>query len=135
MTIDPWTPHAVEFVVDLDRPELAVSPWAGHRWFAYDLVRWAGPAKIVELGTHYGCSFFAFCQAAQDARSACEIMAVDTWEGEEHSGRYSEEVYEFFTRTLERRFAAVNARVQRSTKPTGNIVHLTDRLLERIGRV
>ncbi|MEM9563607.1 MAG: class I SAM-dependent methyltransferase [Actinomycetota bacterium] len=114
MTDRPWIPNEVEFVADFDRPELATSPWAGHRWFGYDLVRWMQPMKIVELGTHYACSFFAFCQALQDDRSNAEVMAVDTWEGEEHSGRYGEEVYDFVARTLEHRFATVNARLQRS---------------------
>lgn len=114
ITRSPWTPHAVEFVTDLDRPELAVSPWGGHRWFGYDLVRWAKPDRIVELGTHYGCSYFAFCQALLADQSNCEAIAIDTWEGEEHSGLYGEEVFQFFTKTLERRFAGVNTRVQRS---------------------
>lgn len=114
MTTRTWTPHEVEFVTDFDRPELAVSPWSGHRWFGYDLVRWAEPSRIVELGTHYGCSFFAFCQALQDGRSDAEVMAIDTWEGEEHSGRYGEEVFDFVTSTIERRFASVNTRIQRS---------------------
>ncbi len=42
------------------------SAWSGHRNFAYDLVRFMKPKKIVELGTHYGSSFFSFCQAVKD---------------------------------------------------------------------
>ncbi|MEL6983955.1 MAG: class I SAM-dependent methyltransferase, partial [Actinomycetota bacterium] len=114
MSQRPWIPHEVEFVSDFDRPELATSPWGGHRWFGYDLVRWAKPERIVELGTHYGCSYFAFCQALQDEQSDAELMAIDTWEGEEHSGRYGEEVFEFVTQTTEHRFATVNTRIQRS---------------------
>lgn len=110
-----WAPYTVEFHSDLDRPELAVSPWAGHRWFAYDLVRWARPRRIVELGTHYGCSFFAFCQALVDEGSDGEVVAIDTWEGEEHTGLYGEEVFTTFTTILEQRYAGANARLVRST--------------------
>ena len=111
----PWIPHDVEFFSDIDRPEYAVALWAGHRWFGYDLVRWARPRRIVELGSHYGCSFFAFCQAVQADRSDCELVAVDNWEGDEHTGHYGEEVYQTFTGVLERRFAGLDVRVQRST--------------------
>ncbi len=115
MTERPWTPYDVEFYSDIDRPDYAVALWAGHRWFGYDLVRWAKPERIVELGSHYGCSFFAFCQAVQADRSDCDLMAIDTWEGDEHTGHYDESVYHTFTTVLERRFAGLRTRVQRST--------------------
>jgi FMN phosphatase YigB (HAD superfamily) len=110
----PWIPHDVEFFADIDRPDFAVALWAGHRWFGYDLVRWARPERVVELGTHYGCSFFAFCQAALADRSDCELVAVDTWEGDGHT-IYDEDVHQVFTTILERRFATLNTRVLRST--------------------
>ncbi len=115
MTERPWIPYDVEFFSDIDRPDYAVALWAGHRWFGYDLVRWARPERIVELGSHYGCSYFAFCQAALADRSDCELVAVDTWEGDEHTGHYDETVFQTFTTVLERRFAGLRTRVQRST--------------------
>jgi GT2 family glycosyltransferase len=48
----------------------------------------------VELGTHYGTSFWSFCQAAKDEKLATELNAVDTWKGEGHAGFYGEEVFE-----------------------------------------
>ena len=36
--------------------------WAGHKFFAYDLVRNIKPKIIAELGTHYGTSFFLFAK-------------------------------------------------------------------------
>ena len=56
-------------------------PWAGHRAFAYDYVRNERPSCIVELGSYYGCSAFAFLQAMKDGGIAGSFYAVDTWEG------------------------------------------------------
>ena len=69
------------------------SAWAGHVFFAYDLVRNTKPKRIVELGTHFGHSFFSFCQAAKDEGLKTELAAVDTWKGDKHSGFYDESVY------------------------------------------
>jgi glycosyltransferase involved in cell wall biosynthesis len=68
-------------------------PWAGHKYFAYDLVANIKPKRIVELGTHYGTSLWSFSQAAKDQQIDAEIFAVDTWKGEKHSGLYGEEVF------------------------------------------
>ena len=46
----------------------------------------------MELGTHWGVSFFAFCQAVKDHNLPSQLNAVDTWQGEEHAGVYGEEV-------------------------------------------
>src|SRR6185295_4301484 len=87
-----WRLHRPRFrAAELD-PERAAGPWFGHRWVAYDLIAWGRPDVIVELGTHYGPSFFAFCQAVLDAGYPAELHAVDSWEGDEHAGRYGEEV-------------------------------------------
>lgn len=69
-------------------------PWAGHKYFAYDLVVNLKPKKIVELGTHYGTSLWSFSQAVKDNNLDTELNAVDTWEGEKHAGLYGEEVFE-----------------------------------------
>ena len=50
------------------------------------------PRTIVELGTHYGVSFFAFCQAVLDEGYPARLHAVDTWTGDPHAGEYGEEV-------------------------------------------
>lgn len=69
-------------------------PWAGHKYFAYDLISNTKPKKVVELGTHYGTSLWSFSQAVKDFYLDTEIYAVDTWKGEKHSGFYGEEVFE-----------------------------------------
>jgi glycosyltransferase involved in cell wall biosynthesis len=69
------------------------SGWCGHYHFAYDLVRNIKPAKIVELGAQRGHSFFSFCQAVKDGFLNTELFAVDTWEGDKHTGSYDESVW------------------------------------------
>jgi hypothetical protein len=67
--------------------------WYGHIFFAYDLVRNVRPAKIVELGTHNGHSFFSFCQAVKDGYLNTELYAIDTWKGDEQAGFYDQSVW------------------------------------------
>ncbi|MCX6751897.1 MAG: glycosyltransferase [Candidatus Nomurabacteria bacterium] len=69
-------------------------PWVGHKYFAYDLIENIKPEIVVELGTHYGTSFWSFSQAVKDQNLDTKLYAIDTWEGEKHSGFYGEEVFE-----------------------------------------
>lgn len=71
-----------------------IGNWSGHLPFAYDLVASLQPDLIVELGTHYGESYFGFCQAVEDQALSTRCYAVDTWRGDEQSGFYSNAVYE-----------------------------------------
>lgn len=68
-------------------------PWAGHKYFGYDLVRNLKPKKIVELGTHLGCSLFSFAQAIQDEKLKTQLDAIDTWQGDKHTGSYDELIF------------------------------------------
>lgn len=93
-----WEFHNARFIVD-QAPELPHNfmtngPWSGHRRFAYDLVRFAQPRIFVELGTHYGTSFFSFCQAVRDGHLPTHCYAVDIWQGDAHSGYYGEHVFQ-----------------------------------------
>lgn len=100
-----WELHSPRFESDLVNPELAVSPWAGHRHFGYDLMSFRKPKTLVELGTHFGCSFFAFLQAAKDLGLDTDVWAVDTWAGDEHAGYYGNEVWEIVEKTRSGSFA------------------------------
>lgn len=72
---------------------IAQSAWLEHIPFAFWLVDTLQPRKIVELGTHYGSSYFSFCQAITKLDLETQCYAVDTWGGDEHAGQYGEEVY------------------------------------------
>ena len=103
-----WKFHNELFVMD-QAPEVpdyfkTSAPWSGHRHFAYDLVRFAKPRTIVELGTHYGTSFFSFCQALKDEQMLSHCYAVDTWKGDPHAGYYGEEIYQAVNAVTTREF-------------------------------
>src|SRR5271165_1962745 len=68
--------------------------WSAHLAFANDVIGATQPKLIVELGTHWGESYFGFCQSVAEQGLDCVCYAVDHWLGEEHAGRYGEEVYE-----------------------------------------
>jgi len=66
--------------------------------FANWLVEMYAPTRIVELGTHSGNSYFCFCQVVKEKNIKSECFAVDTWEGDEHSHSYSEEIFQLVQR-------------------------------------
>ena len=68
-------------------------PWTGHLPFAFWLIKALRPATLVELGTHSGNSYFAFCQAMAAVTPTGRAYAVDTWAGDEHAGYYDEGVF------------------------------------------
>jgi hypothetical protein len=71
-----------------------IGNWSGHLAFANDLIAEMKPNLLVELGTHYGESYFGCCQAVAENNVSCSCYAVDTWLGESHSGVYDESVYQ-----------------------------------------
>ena len=73
---------------------LEPSAWHEHIPFAFWLIQNHRPRVLVELGTHYGVSYFAFCQAVARLEIDTACYAVDTWEGDEHAGHYNSQVYE-----------------------------------------
>lgn len=77
------------------------SAWLGHIPFARWITGALRPRKFVELGTHTGASYFAFCQAIVDANVQADCLAVDTWAGDEHAGEYGEDVFHAFARRHE----------------------------------
>lgn len=74
------------------------APWGGHSFFAYDLVINTKPSLIVELGTYKGNSLFSMAQAVKDMGLDTTLYAIDTWEGDEHSGWYEGDILDTFDR-------------------------------------
>jgi hypothetical protein len=71
----------------------APSAWLGHLPFACSVMKEVKPKIFVELGTHYGHSYFAFCQSALENGLTTKCYAVDTWQGDEHSGQYNDAIF------------------------------------------
>lgn len=89
-----WQIHQPVFEAENVCPDYRVWPWHGHRLFAYDLITFLRPKLFVELGTYWGTSFFSFCQAVKDFDLKTRCVAIDTWEGDDHTGKYEQTVYE-----------------------------------------
>jgi len=81
------------------------SAWIGHVPFAFWVMEATRPATFVELGTHTGVSYMAFCQAAKILALPTRCFAVDTWLGDEHAGFYGEEVYASVSEHNEQNYA------------------------------
>jgi len=82
-----------------------ISAWHAHGPFAAWLIDVLRPVSVVELGTHYGYSCFAFAEAAKRLGLGTMISALDTWEGDQHAGRYGEEVFAYVTAVAETHYA------------------------------
>lgn len=75
-------------------PSHSIGTFSGHLAFAHDLVVASRPELIVELGTHWGESYFTFCQTVQEHKLASLCYAVDRWAGHNYPGLGGEDVYQ-----------------------------------------
>ena len=73
------------------------SAWQSHIPFAFAAVELLKPQLFVELGTHKGDSYFAFCQAVRHLGLPASAFAVDNWKGDEQAGLYDESIWEEFS--------------------------------------
>jgi Methyltransferase domain len=73
---------------------IVTSAWLQHAPFAAWLVDVVRPRRLIELGTHYGFSFFTFAEAFRRLGLEGEILALDTWAGDEQAGFYGEDVFD-----------------------------------------
>lgn len=85
------------------------SAWFGHIPFAHWIVWATRPRVLVELGTHAGVSYTAFCQAVERLDLGTRCFAVDTWEGDQHAGRYDSDVFTDWQRFHDQRFSAFSS--------------------------
>ena len=89
-----FQPLAYPLVFDQPRRLTDVESWHQHIPFAFFAVAALEPRLLVELGTWRGDSYCAFCQAVQAVGLPTRCYAVDTWQGDEHTGFYGPEVLE-----------------------------------------
>jgi hypothetical protein len=86
--------NPMDYPLALTRPAhlTATSAWVQHTPFAMALVEMCRPDVIVELGTHRGDSYCAFCQAVLTLKLPTRCTAIDTWQGDPHAGEYGADV-------------------------------------------
>jgi hypothetical protein len=82
------------------------SAWIGHVPFAMTLIEMLLPATVVELGTHVGISYSAFCQAVSKLNLPTKCWAIDTWQGDAHTGAYSNHIHDELRRHHDPRYAS-----------------------------
>jgi len=80
------------------------SSWYEHGSFMVWLVATLKPEVFVELGTHYGYSYFAACQSIKQNKLKTKSFAIDTWMGDEHAGFYENNVYEIVEKYNDERY-------------------------------
>lgn len=81
-------------LIDFKAKYMAFSTWVDHLPFGYDLVSAIKPKITVELGSQWGLSFFCFCQSMKEQNIDGKCYAIDTWEGDEHTGSYDDSIYQ-----------------------------------------
>lgn len=88
--------NPLDYPLCLETPERLtdIAAWQEHIPFAFSLAQMLRPQVLVELGTHRGDSYCAFCQAVASLQIDCSCTAIDTWEGDEEAGFYGAEVLE-----------------------------------------
>lgn len=68
------------------------SAWQEHCPFGMLLVELLRPRVLVELGVHHGASYLSFCQAVAMLGVPCACYGIDTFQGDEHAGKYGSEI-------------------------------------------
>ncbi len=82
------------------------SAWLGHQPFASWLIKILKPKIFVELGVHYGHSYFSFCEGVIQGAQFTQCFGIDTWGGDAHTGRYDESIFVSVNNHNETRFSS-----------------------------
>jgi hypothetical protein len=86
--------HLTAAALEKPRRQNANLPaWEGHIPFAFWAIEQWRPRIFVELGTHAGSSYFAFCQSVAAHQTGTQCFAVDSWQGDPHAGAYEDAIF------------------------------------------
>lgn len=114
---------------------LSRSAWLQHVPFAFWLITTLKPESVVELGTHTGLSYFAFCQAVAAEQLPTRCYAVDTWTGDDHTRSYGEEIFARVSAHNEKHYSGFSKLLRRTFQDAlGDIEDGTVDLLHVDGR-
>jgi hypothetical protein len=127
-TVDNFTSmlqHLYRPIV-FDEPERITAPasWLAHIPFAFWIVEAVQPRMLVELGTHTGNSYSSFAQAVKRLGLPAACFAVDTWQGDPHTGHYGEEVFVDLVEHHEPRYAAFSCLIRSTFEEA--VLHFSD---------
>jgi hypothetical protein len=86
--------------------------WLQHTPLVPVLVALLQPRTFVELGTHNGDSYCAFCEAALRLNTGTQCAAVDTWTGDPHAGAYGPEILAGLRDFHDRRYSGFSRLMQ-----------------------
>jgi glycosyltransferase involved in cell wall biosynthesis/TolA-binding protein len=89
-----------------------IASWHEHIPFAFWLMRELKPSTYVELGVHKGDSYSAICQTVKEAGLATRCYGVDTWQGEEHAGRYDDSIWQEYSAYHRQHFAGFSSLIR-----------------------
>jgi GT2 family glycosyltransferase len=90
------------------------SAWQEHIPFAMYLISEIKPKIFVELGTHYGVSYFSFCESVLINKTDTMCYAVDTWEGDPHAGNYDNKIYSELNTFNHQRYVAFSCLIKKT---------------------
>lgn len=116
----------VDFMIDFLLPasnkieSFTPTSWGGHIPFLFCLVGQLKPRVYAELGSHFGASFFAACQAMRHGNISGKAVAIDLWQGDEHAGFYGESVFKNFQYILKNKYTDVGSFLRMSFDDASN---------------
>jgi hypothetical protein len=68
--------------------KLPTTAWSGHIPFLFVLFQALRPRQYVDLGVHFGASLIGAATASRTYGTNTHCVGVDTWQGDDHAGRY-----------------------------------------------
>ncbi|MEO1665586.1 MAG: glycosyltransferase [Chloroflexota bacterium] len=93
---------------------LPQSAWHEHVPFAMYIIGRARPRLFVELGTHHGLSYCAFCESALAVDLDAQFYAIDTWEGDDQTGEYGDEIFNPLRDYHDRRYSSFSTLLRKT---------------------